>query len=62
MKVWRYQLFTVTEADGHQGLQDKLNDLGRQGWELTAVTDAADAKIFIFKEQDETIRDPYALP
>jgi len=57
MTTWRYQLFVISvgaqasaDVSGHQGLQDELNDLGRQGWELTAVTDAGDAKIFILKQ------------
>jgi hypothetical protein len=45
---------------GHQGLQDQLNDLGREGWELTAVTVAGDAKIFILKQPDEITLDPLA--
>jgi hypothetical protein len=67
MKTWRYQLFVSSvgaqaSADvlGHQGLQDELNDLGQQGWELTAVTDAGDAKIFILKQPEEIIVDPSA--
>ena len=39
---------------------DQLNDPGQQGWELTAVTDASDAKIFILKQPDEIIIDPFA--
>jgi len=57
MTTWRYQLFVISvgaqagaDVSGHQGLQDELNDLGQQGWELTAVTDAGDAKIFILKQ------------
>ena len=57
MTTWRYQLFISSsreaEADAYQRLQYELNDLGRQGWELTAVTDAGDAKVFILKEPDE---------
>ena len=64
MTTWRYQLFISSsgkaEADAYQGLQDQLNDLGQQGWELTAVTDAGDAKIFILKQPDEVIVDPDA--
>ena len=67
MITWRYQLFVAGgsgEAEGdtltHQGLEDELNDLGRQGWELTAVTDAGDAKIFILKQPEEIIVDPFA--
>ena len=48
-----------SRALSHQGLEDELNDLGREGWELTAVTDAGDAKIFILKQPD--IVDPLAL-
>ena len=67
MTTWRYQLFVISVGAqagaeaflGHQGLQDQLNDLGREGWELTAVTDAGDAKIFILKQPD--IVDPLAL-
>ena len=66
MTTWRYQLFVISvgaqagaDVLGHQGLQDQLNDLGREGWELTAVTDAGDAKIFILKQPD--IVDPLAL-
>ena len=69
MKTWRYQLFVISagaqasaDVAGHQGLQDELNDLGQQGWELTAVTDAGDAKIFILKQGDEiNMDDPLAL-
>jgi len=50
-----YQIRT----NNHKGLQDQLNDLGREGWELTAVTDAGDAKIFILKQPN--IVDPLAL-
>jgi len=50
-----YQIRT----NNHKGLQDQLNDLGREGWELTAVTDVGDAKIFILKQPD--IVDPLAL-
>ena len=67
MTTWRYQLFVISigaqagaDVLGHQGLQDQLNDLGQQGWELTAVTDAGDAKIFILKQPDEVIVDPFA--
>ena len=67
MTTWRYQLFVISvgaqagaDVLGHQGLQDQLNDLGQQGWELTAVTDAGDAKIFILKQPDEVIVDPDA--
>jgi hypothetical protein len=64
MKTWRYLLFISgsgeAEADAYQGLQDELNDLGQQGWELTAVTDASDAKVFILKQPDEIIVDPLA--
>jgi len=64
MTTWRYQLFISSsreaEADDYQGLQDELNDLGQQGWELTAVTDAGDAKVFILKQPDENIVDPSA--
>jgi len=67
MTTWRYQLFVISvgaqasgDVSGHQGLQDELNDLGQQGWELTAVTDAGDAKIFILKQPDEVIVDPDA--
>jgi hypothetical protein len=63
MRTWRYQLFINTSGEaeaGHQALQDQLNDLGQQGWELTAVTDAGDAKIFILKQPDEIIVDPFA--
>ena len=67
MTTWRYQLFVISvgaqagaDVLGHQGLQDQLNDLGREGWELTAVTDAGDAKIFILKQPDEIIVDPLA--
>jgi hypothetical protein len=64
MTTWRYQLFVISvgaqagaDVSGHQGLQDELNDLGREGWELTAVTDAGDAKIFILKQPDDIISD-----
>ena len=64
MTAWRYQLFISSsreaEADAYQGLQDELNDLGQQGWELTAVTGEGDAKIFILKQPDENIIDPLA--
>jgi hypothetical protein len=67
MTTWRYQLFVVSvgaragaDVLGHQGLEDELNDLGQQGWELTAVTDAGDAKIFILKQPDEITLDPLA--
>jgi hypothetical protein len=67
MTNWRYQLFVIggsgdAERDvlAHQGLQDELNDLGQQGWELTAITDAGDAKIFILKQPEEIIVDPLA--
>ena len=64
MTTWRYQLFISSsreaEADDYQGLQDELNDLGQQGWELTAVTDAGDAKVFILKQPDENIVDASA--
>ena len=67
MTTWRYQLFVISvgaqagaDVLGHQGLEDELNDLGQQGWELTAVTDAGDAKIFILKQPDEVIVDPSA--
>ena len=64
MTAWRYQLFISSsreaEADAYQGVQDQLNDLGQQGWELTAVTAAGDAKIFILKQPDENIIDPLA--
>ena len=64
MTPWRYQLFISSsreaEADAYQGLEDELNDLGRQGWELTAVTDTGDAKVFILKQPDEAIVDPSA--
>jgi hypothetical protein len=67
MTNWRYQLFVISvgaqagaDVLGHQGLQDQLNDLGQDGWELTAVTDAGDAKIFILKQPDEVIVDPSA--
>ena len=63
MTAWRYLLFISSsreaEADDYQGLQGELNDLGQQGWELTAVTDAGDAKVFILKQPD--IGDPLAL-
>ena len=66
MTTWRYQVFVISvgaqagaDVLGHQGLQDQLNDLGQDGWELTAVTDAGDAKIFILKQPD--IVDPLAL-
>ena len=56
MTTWRYLLFISSsreaEADAYQGLQDELNDLGQQGWELTAVTDEGDAKIIILKQPD----------
>ena len=59
MTTWRYLLFISSsreaEADAYQGLQDELNDLGQQGWDLTAVTDEGDAKIFILKQPDEII-------
>jgi FMN phosphatase YigB (HAD superfamily) len=62
--TWRYQLFISSsreaEADAYQGVQDELNDLGQQGWELTAVTDAGDAKVFILKQPNEMIVDPSA--
>ena len=68
MTAWRYQHFISSsreaEADAYQRLQDQLNDLGQQGWELTAVTDAGDAKIFILKqpdEADEITVDPFTL-
>ena len=60
MRTWRYQLFISSSGEGHQGLQDQLNDLGQDGWELTAVTDAGDAKIFILKQPDEITLDPLA--
>ena len=67
MTTWRYQLFVISvdaqagaDVLGHQGLQDQLNDLGQEGWELTAVTDAGDAKIFILKQPDEITLDPLA--
>jgi hypothetical protein len=67
MTTWRYQLFVISvgaqagaDVSGHQGLEDELNDLGQQGWELTAVTEAGDAKIFILKQPDEVIVDPDA--
>ena len=66
MTTWKYQLFVISvgaqagaDVAGHQGLEDELNDLGQQGWELTAVTAAGDAKIFILKQPD--IVDPLAL-
>jgi hypothetical protein len=65
MTTWRYLLFISSsreaEADAYQGLQDELNDLGQQGWELTAVTDEGDAKIFILKQPNEVTVDPSAL-
>ena len=68
MTTWRYQLFVISigaqagaDVSGHQGLEDELNDLGQQGWELTAVTDAGDAKVFILKQPGEIIGDPLAL-
>jgi hypothetical protein len=67
MTTWRYQVFVISvgaqagaDVLGHQGLQDQLNDLGQEGWELTAVTDAGDAKIFILKQPDEITLDPLA--
>ena len=64
MTAWRYLVFISSsheaEADAYQGLQDELNDLGQQGWELTAVTDEGDAKIFILKQPDEIIVEPSA--
>jgi len=67
MTTWRYQLFVISvgaqagaDVLGHQGLQDQLNDLGQEDWELTAVTDAGDAKIFILKQPDEITLDPLA--
>src|SRR6516164_11329888 len=51
MTTWKYQLFVISvgaqagaDVAGHQGLEDELNDLGQQGWELTAVTDAVTPK------------------
>jgi hypothetical protein len=45
MTTLRYQLCVIggsgeagADALAHQGLQDEPNDLGQQGWELTAVT------------------------
>src|SRR5215469_6504369 len=62
MAAWRYQLFISSsreaEADAYQGVQDQLNDLGQQGWELTAVIDAGAAKVFILKQPDEIGVDP----
>ena len=68
MTTWRYQLFVISigaqagaDVSGHQGLEDELNDLGQQGWELTAVTDEGDAQIiFILKQPDQNIIDPLA--
>ena len=67
MRTWRYQLFIIggsgeagADALSHQGLEDELNDLGQQGWDLTAVTDEGDAKIFILKQPDEIIVEPSA--
>ena len=67
MTTLRYQLCVIggsgeagADALAHQGLQDEPNDLGQQGWELTAVTAAGDAKIFILKQPDEIIVDPLA--
>ena len=67
MTTWRYQVFVISvgaqagaDVLGHQGLQDQLNDLGQEDWELTAVTDAGDAEIFILKQPDEITLDPLA--
>ena len=51
MKVpltWKYNLLMLSNMGQ---VQDAMNDLGREGWEFVAVTDAADdVKIFIFKK------------
>jgi hypothetical protein len=54
MTTWRYQLFVIGSGERDlDKLQDDLNVLGQEGWELTAVTDAGDAKIFILKQTND---------
>jgi len=48
--TWQYHLLFLSESRDTRQVQQAMDDLGRQGWEFVAVTDAGeDHKIFIFK-------------
>lgn len=54
MTAWRYQLYPVSPGREASQVQEALNNLGQQGWELVAVTDdGTNGKIYILKQPAE---------
>jgi hypothetical protein len=46
--MWKYQIVTL-QHPMDEAMQNTLNELGRQGWELVAVTDQPGWVRFFFK-------------
>ena len=47
----------------HRGAmsQDRLNEIGKEGWELVAVTDGTDEPTFYFKRPHPTLTEAITL-
>ena len=50
---WEYMMLPLAFDRDDQNVQDALNDLGGQGWALTAVYKSEEGRIFVFKQPVE---------
>jgi isocitrate lyase len=48
---WEYRLLHLTTSHEIKNVEDALNDMGRQGWELITAYPHFDANIFVFKKR-----------
>lgn len=48
--MWKYRVVTL-QASTDEAIQNTINDFGKQGWELVAVTDNVGWIRFFFKKQ-----------
>ncbi len=55
MQRWEYLVEIIASAD-KQEIEDKLNSLGQENWELVSE----DGERFVFKRQVEVFHDKYS--
>lgn len=48
--IWRYMLHSVSAGRDDATVQEALNGLGNLGWELIAIYENADSRVFVFKQ------------
>ena len=49
---WKYRLLPLAANRDDQAVQEALNELGKQGWELIAVYETPSSRVFIFKQEE----------